>query len=169
MLKALRRKTEAKRLAQRLCAAVMKQARQPVFFSRLGVADTMDGRFDLLALHAWLVLDRLEGEPALAQAMTNDLFLHFDEALRQMGTGDIGMNRRLKTLAGAFYGRLQAYRAAADKERLSKAILRNLYRGAEEREAEAEAMATYALDARSHLARSRAAEGELDFGPLPAM
>lgn len=167
MLRALRRKSDVRRQAERLCLALMEQARQPAFFTRLGVADTMDGRFDLLALHAWLVLERLEGEPGLAQAVTDDLFLHFDEALRQMGTGDIGMNRRLKTLAGAFFGRLAAYRNATDTKSLAEAILRNLYRGAEGRAAAAQTMATYALKARSHLAS--APPGELDFGPLPTM
>jgi cytochrome b pre-mRNA-processing protein 3 len=147
----------------------MEQGRKPVFFREFGVPDTMDGRFDLLAFHAWLVLDQCECEPGLAQGLIDELFLHFDEALRQMGTGDIGMNRRLKTLAGAFYGRLQAYRAALDSVALTDAILRNLYRGAAERSREAAALATYAQSARSHLSASRLTRGELDFGPLPNM
>jgi cytochrome b pre-mRNA-processing protein 3 len=169
MLKALRRKADVRRTAQLVSAGLMAQARQPVFFTRLGVPDTLDGRFDLLALHAWLVLGQCEGEPALAQAVIDELFLHFDEALRAMGTGDMAMNRRLKTLAGAFYGRLQGYGAAADVEALAGAIHRNLYRGAEDRGAEARVMATYARGARSHLASARLSEGELDFGPLPTM
>ncbi|HEY1962752.1 MAG TPA: ubiquinol-cytochrome C chaperone family protein [Rhizomicrobium sp.] len=156
-----------KRDAERLCAAVMRQARKPAFFTQLGVADTMDGRFDLLVLHAWLVLERC-AEPVLGQGLVDELFLHFDEALRQMGTGDMSMNRRLKSLASAFYGRLQAYREAAGAQPLAEAILRNLYRGADDRVAAAEAMATYALNARSHLASSFD-RAELDFGPLPTM
>jgi cytochrome b pre-mRNA-processing protein 3 len=84
-----------------------------------------------------------------------------------LGTGDIGMNRRLKTLAEAFYGRLQAYRAATDLEELATAIGRNLYRGIGADRAEALVMATYAFAARSHLAKANVAEGRLDFGPLP--
>ena len=169
MLKALRQKGEARRAAQALAAGLMEQARQPAFFTEFGVPDSLDGRFDLLAFHAWLVLDQCAAEPELGQALIDELFLHFDEALRQMGTGDIGMNRRLKTLAGAFYGRLHAYRAASDAVALADAILRNLYRGAVERRTEAATVATYAQSARSHLANSRLAQGELDFGPLPTM
>jgi cytochrome b pre-mRNA-processing protein 3 len=169
MFNALRRKSDVRRLASHLCAALMAQARESVFFTRLGVPDTMDGRFDLLALHAWLVLEQCEREPALAQALIDEVFLHFDEALRQMGTGDVGMNRRLKTLAGAFYGRLHAYREAADVQALSQAILRNLYRGADDRLAEAQRVAAYALAGRSHLASSPLGRGELDFGPMPTM
>jgi cytochrome b pre-mRNA-processing protein 3 len=169
MLKALRRNAKTRKQAKRLCIAVMVQARAPVFFTALHISDTMDGRFDLLALHAWLMLDRVRAEPVLAQALIDELFLHFDEALRQIGTGDMGMNRRLKTMAGAFYGRLQAYREAVDAQTLTDAILRNLYRGAEDRVREAQIMATYVLNTRSHLARSRPSDGELDFGPLPTM
>jgi cytochrome b pre-mRNA-processing protein 3 len=169
MLNALRRKADVRRAAGRLCAGLMAQARRPVFFTDFGVPDTMDGRFDLLALHAWLMLETCEREPALAQALIDEIFLHFDEALRQMGTGDVGMNRRLRTLAGAFYGRLQAYRTAADVQALTDAILRNLYRGAHDRVSEAQVMATYAANARSHLTGFRLGESELDFGPLPTM
>ena len=77
----------------------MARAGQPVFFTRLAVPDTMDGRFDLVALHAWLVLDRNRGRAAAAQALTDDVFIGFDEALREQGTGDMGMGRRLKAMA----------------------------------------------------------------------
>jgi cytochrome b pre-mRNA-processing protein 3 len=168
MLNFAQRAAETRSQARRLCADVMERARAPVFFTELCVPDTMDGRFDLVALHAWLALDRLasEPEPALSQAVVDEIFVGFDEALRQLGTGDIGMNRRLKAMAEAFYGRLQAYRAATDLEELATAIGRNLYRGGADR-AEALVMATYAFAAHSHLAKANVAEGRLDFGPLP--
>ena len=166
MLKALKPLSSRKVVARQLCAELMARARRPEFFLRLGVPDTMDGRFDLVALHAWLALERLETDRVLAQALIDENFVSFDEALRALGTGDIGMNRRLKTMAGAFYGRLQAYRSASDREALADAIHRNLYRRAQGREAEARAIAIYAIAARSHLV---SAEGKLDFGPLPLM
>src|SRR2546423_5748722 len=143
MLKALRRSRQRKITARQLCAALMAQARAPVFFTRFGVPDTMDGRFDLVVLHAWLALERLQSDPALAQALVNEMFLQFDEALRDLGTGDVGMNRRLKIMAGAFYGRLEAYRSTSMHDELAAAILRNLYRGAGERQPDAKALATY--------------------------
>jgi cytochrome b pre-mRNA-processing protein 3 len=145
---------------------MMERARAPEFFTRLAVPDTMDGRFDLVALHARLLLERLDGDPPLAQAVIDEVFLSFDEALRHLGTGDAAMNRRLKTLAGAFYGRLQAYRSAASPEELAKAIQRNLYRRADDTSPQARALAAYAMAARSHLS---SVPGEVDFGPLPIM
>jgi cytochrome b pre-mRNA-processing protein 3 len=163
MLKALRRSAHNKSMARRLSAELIAQARASVFFTQLGVPDTLDGRFDLVVLHAWLVLERVETEPALAQALIDEVFLQFDEALRELGTGDAGMNRRLKTLAGMFYGRLQAYRSTTNLDELAQAIWRNLYRGDERRHPEARALATYATAARSRLAIGEPTQGPLDF------
>jgi len=133
------------------------------------VPDTLDGRFDLVALHAWLVLESVRGEPALSQATVDEIFLQFDEALRHLGTGDAGMNRRLKTLAGMFYGRLDAYRQAATTDDLAKAIQRNVFRGTEDQKAQACALAIYAVAARSRLAESDPTQRRLDFGSAPIM
>ena len=168
MLNLLRRNADSRAIARRMCAALMAQARQPAFFGALQVPDSMDGRFDLVVLHAWLVLERVAGEPRLTQAVIDEVFLGFDEALRELGTGDVGMNRRLKTMASAFYGRLAGYREASSPQRLAEAILRNVYRGAAAREVQANALAAYALGARDRLRRCEIASGELDFGPVPA-
>jgi cytochrome b pre-mRNA-processing protein 3 len=169
MLKTLLRARGTKAAANRLYAAVASQARDPLFFERLAAPDTMDGRFDLVCLHAWLVMDRLTSNRALAQAFVNAVFTGFDEALRQSGTGDIGMNRRLKTLAGAFYGRLEAYRAASTLEELADAIQRNLFRGAANRAAQARALATYASKSRSCLTEAEIATGNIVFASVPTI
>ncbi|MDE2500770.1 MAG: hypothetical protein KGL56_11330, partial [Alphaproteobacteria bacterium] len=87
MLNALRRSKERQLTASRLNQALVTRAREPVFFLRLGVQDTLDGRFDLVVVHAWLVLDRLAaaGETALSQAFVDTIFITFDEALRELG------------------------------------------------------------------------------------
>jgi len=169
MLNALRRSARVTRVARLLCAELISRARALEFFQVLAVSDTMDGRFDLIALHAWLVLDRLKSDPPLAQAVVDEIFVNFDEALRHLGTGDVGMNRRLKTMASAFYGRLLAYRAASSLDELAEAIHRNLYRGACDRRRQAEMVATYAWATRSTLATTDPAAGRLEFAPLPNM
>jgi len=165
MLNAMRRSKQRKALAARLYAAVAGRAREPEFYARLGVADTLDGRFDLLTLHAWLVLERLKAVGPLSQDFVDTVFIGFDEALREMGSGDIGMGRRMKKLAQAFYGRLQAYGEAADEAALEEALIRNLYRGA--RAPAVKSMAQYVLRAKSRLAQCEVESGVLDFGPLP--
>src|SRR5262245_60975704 len=114
MLNTLRKRKARKEDAARLYGAIVGRAREPAFYARLGVADTIDGRFDLLALHAWLVLDRLReigqgsGVNDLSQALTDTIFVGFEEGMRDLGTGDMGMGRKLKAFADAFYGRLAA-------------------------------------------------------------
>lgn len=165
MLKVLRRLGDRKRLAEGLFAGLAARARAPVFFLDLSVPDTIDGRFDLLTLHAWLVLERLAGERDLSQSLTDIIFVQFDESLRQLGVGDIGIGHRVKKMADAFYGRLKAYGDAANADELATAILRNIYRGDAASTDAARALAAYASNARASLAGSDMAD--VDFGPLP--
>jgi cytochrome b pre-mRNA-processing protein 3 len=169
MLKMLGKSKELTTRVEGLHAALVNRAREPVFYVRLGVADTLDGRFDLLALHAFLLLERLReaGQGDLAQGLTDTIFQGFDEGLRDLGTGDMGMGRRMKAMANAFYGRMQAYDVSRDLEAMAAALGRNVFRGAEGREAQSRALADYVFSARDHLARSNIGEGKIDFGPLP--
>lgn len=164
MLNALRQGKERRDLAGRLYAALVKRAREPVFFERFGVADTVDGRFDLLVLHAWLVLDRV-GTAGLSQALIDTIFVGFEEGLRELGAGDIGMGKRVKKLAGAFYGRLEAYRHADGEAPLAEALARNLYRGRQQDQAVG--LAAYVSSAKATLADCNVEAGIVDFGPLP--
>jgi cytochrome b pre-mRNA-processing protein 3 len=167
----LRESGSRKRLANRLYAAIVQRARAPVFFTVFKVPDTIDGRFDLLALHAWMVLDRLRDgkSAALSQDLVDAIFAGFDSALRDLGAGDMTIGRRIKALADAFYGRLEAYEACAEETDLSGAILRNLYRGDAARADCAAALARHVREARAQLDRADAEGGVLDFGPLPQM
>ena len=167
MLNAMRRSKERRSLAAGLYAALVARARDPVFFARFAVKDTLDGRFDLVVLHAWLVLDRLKmaGAASLSQAFVDTVFIGFDEALRELGAGDIGMGKRVKKLADAFYGRMQAYGEAQDEAAREATLVRNLYHGA--CEPGAKAMARYVLGAKAQLKACDVEGGVLDFGPLP--
>ncbi len=169
MLKMLGKSKSRAAQVQNLHQALVNRAREPVFFTQFNVADTLDGRFDLLVLHAFLLLERLReaGQGDLAQGLIDTIFVGFDEGLRDLGTGDMGMGRRMKAIADAFYGRMQAYGVSSDAGAMSDALGRNLYRGAEGREAQSRALAQYVLAARDHLARADIGAGEVDFGPLP--
>jgi cytochrome b pre-mRNA-processing protein 3 len=169
MLNALRRASARARAVRSLYDALIFQARRPVFFAELGVKDSLDGRFDMVTLHAWLVLDRLRTAhlPDLAQALSDMIFIGFDEALRDLGAGDMGMGSKIKTMREAFNGRLKAYDSADGEAELAAAIRRNLFRGNEDRDAQAQIIARYALSTRALLVGCDPASGELDFAPLP--
>ncbi|MEX2297639.1 MAG: ubiquinol-cytochrome C chaperone family protein, partial [Dongiaceae bacterium] len=114
-LKRLFRRDPHAKPARALYEAAVEQARSPAFYTALGVPDTVDGRFELIALHGFLVMHRLKTEPGegppLAQALFDFMFADMDAALREMGAGDLGVGRRVKTMAKSFLGRVAAYEA----------------------------------------------------------
>lgn len=123
--------------ARQLYLAAVAQARQPAFYTRYGVPDTVDGRFDMTALHVFLILYRLreEGEATrdLGQALFDYMFGDMDRSLRELGVGDLRVGKRIQPMVQAFMGRAQTYRQAllaADEAALAEAIHRNVYRGA---------------------------------------
>jgi cytochrome b pre-mRNA-processing protein 3 len=108
-----------------------------VFYADLGVPDTVDGRFDMVSLHVYLVVRRLgqlaEPGPELAQAVFDAMFSDMDVDLREDGVGDLSVGRRNRAMWEAFHGRAAACRtalAAADDAALEEALLRNVWRGA---------------------------------------
>ena len=136
--------------AHALYVAVVEQARRPVFYARLGVPDTLDGRFDMIVLHAFVVLRRLrrigpEGV-ATGQTLFEVMFADMDRNLREMGVGDLGVGRRVKAMTKAFMGRVGAYEraCAAGGASLGAALERNVYRSdAAIARAEAQILADY--------------------------
>jgi cytochrome b pre-mRNA-processing protein 3 len=129
-------------------AAIVERSRAPVFFTGWGVPDTLDGRFEMLALHAFLVLHRLKREHAatavFAQALFDTMFADMDRALREMGASDLGVGRRVKEMAMALYGRIAAYeKGLSDAAALAAALRRNLFGTATPQEAQLAAAAAY--------------------------
>ncbi len=169
MLKNMAKNRARRQTADRLLASLVVRAREPVFFRELGVADTVDGRFDLVVLHASLVLERLEaaGRRDLSQPLIDKLFTSFDEGLRDLGVGDIGIGKRMQKIGDAFYGRLKAYGAAQDEDALGATILRNVFREAAEHATQSRLIAQYMIAARRNLASLDPDSGEIPFGPLP--
>ena len=119
--------------ADRAYGAIVGQARFPEFFTVLDVPDTLDGRFELICLHAFLFLRRLKSEGAaaasLGQEIVDTMFADFDRSLREIGTGDLSVGRQVKRMAEAFYGRIRAYEdgLAGEDEALRAALQRNVY------------------------------------------
>lgn len=124
----------ANEAADRILAAVMGAARDPDLFGDDGAPDTLDGRFEMATAFAALALMRLKASPEadrVAQVFTDKLFRHFDAGLREAGVGDLSVARRMKGLAGAFYGRLAAYRETiADEAAFAAALGRNIWNDA---------------------------------------
>ncbi|MGC8536027.1 MAG: ubiquinol-cytochrome C chaperone family protein [Rhizomicrobium sp.] len=169
MLKALRRAAARRRTASELAIAIVRRGLSPSFYRLFAVPDTFNGRFDMVSLHAFLVLSVLEGDADrdLSQDLVNALFHSFEDALRDQGAGDMGMTRRIQKIAGAFYGRLEAYRAASTREELAAVLLRNIYGEDGRFQTQAFELAAYMERARLGLEPAMLAAGVVAFAPLP--
>ena len=126
--------------ADGLYRRLVDRAREPVFYALCGVPDTLDGRFDMIVLHVALVVRRLRAgeipEKALSQALFDTMMDDMDRSLREMGVGDLGVGRRVKAMAKAFYGRAAAYDAALSEgaeEALTAALERDMVAAAGQR------------------------------------
>lgn len=173
------RRGRADAAARALYESVVAQARRPGFFAAHGVPDTLDGRFEMIALHAHLVLRRL-GKDArkpesskLAQALFDLMFADMDQSLREMGVGDLSVGRKIRGMAEAYYGRAAAYDAGLNggDGLLAAALRRNLYGTVEPEETAVAAMAEYVRRQDAHLSGQPAAalgQGRIDFLPAPA-
>src|SRR6201997_4505214 len=129
-----RARRASRAVIEQIRGEIVAAARRPELYESLGAPDRIDGRFELLTLHAGLVLRRLKALGGLADAMAQELvdsvFQHFDDTLREMGMSDIAVAKRLKAMGRAFYGRNAAYAAALDEGsdgRLAAALARNVY------------------------------------------
>jgi cytochrome b pre-mRNA-processing protein 3 len=152
----------------------VEAARDPLYFERLGVPDTMDGRFDLIGLFTALTIRRLRlagpPGPKLAQAVFDAMFADLDFNLRELGVGDLSVAKRMREMWEAFHGRALAYDAPltqGDHAALADALGRNVWRGAAPAgAAEALARATLAQDAfLASQPLSALAAGEITFLP----
>jgi cytochrome b pre-mRNA-processing protein 3 len=151
--------------------AIVTAARRLALYETFGVADTIDGRFDMIVLHAFLVLERLKGgddaAQSFAQELTDRIFTEMDRNLREMGVGDLSVGKRVRKLAEIFYGRVTAYQPAlaAGEGALAEAFRRNIYPEGVERAA-LDGLVRYALAMRDGLSKldpGRIAHGEFQF------
>ncbi len=121
-----------------LYRAVVTAARTPDWYLRGEVPDTVDGRFDVVALMLGLVLLRLEREGGSQAQFSADLTERFiadmDGSLRELGVGDQNVGKHVGRMVSALGGRLGAYREAlaadAPVAALPEALQRNVYRAA---------------------------------------
>ena len=159
-----RRSDEA---AASLYHQVVGQARQPAFYTDFAVADTVEGRFELIVLHCGLLVARLGRDPSTRETGTQlaeTFFSDMDRTHREMGVSDVAVPKKMRKIADAFYGRLTAYEAAAGSPALVEAVGRNVYDGAPPPGA-AEALSSYLEATMAALAAADAAA--LRAGSIP--
>jgi cytochrome b pre-mRNA-processing protein 3 len=158
-----------------LYGTIVAQARLPAFYTDYDVADTVEGRFEMLVLHQALTMRQLARDPAL-RPMGAALFDRFcrdlDHNLREMGITDLGVPKKMQGFAAAYFGRARAYDlalSAGDPAQCEAAVARNVF-GQPTPSADARRLAHYMLltaRALDDCAASSLSRGELPF-PDPA-
>lgn len=118
----------------RLHRSIQDHALRPDFYYDGGARDNFSGRFEMTSLLAALMFRRLRTAGAAGKQLSQDvfdaLFHGFDEALRDIGTGDLSVGKKIRKMGEAFYGRAKAYDEALAPSvpdiELGHALVRNL-------------------------------------------
>tara|TARA_R110002051_G_scaffold50418_1_gene97563 strand:- start:2701 stop:3228 length:528 start_codon:yes stop_codon:yes gene_type:complete len=157
MLKNLLRSRPAALDGDALYALAVTQARRPDFYTRLGVDDRIDARFELYTLHVLLLVLRLRDDGdrggEAAQVLFDTYVSALDNSLRELGVGDVSVGKKMRKLGESLYGRMTAYEAplrAGDEAVLAAGLARNVY--GQDDGAAAGALARYAIASRATLA-----------------
>lgn len=148
-----------------LYSSLVEKARDPAFYTALGVPDTVNGRFDMLVIHAMLVLRRLRGGGTRAdrtgKLMLELLFRDMDQTLREMGIGDMGVGKHIKKMAKAMFGRAEAYEEGLDSNdsvAIAQALKDNIYRQGAPADAVVAQLVDYMHRADAHAQREDVAD-----------
>ena len=134
---------EIRDITDDLYACALQNTRDPVFYEEYGVPDSFDGRFDLLLVHIFIILNLLmprDDYEDISQSLFDSVFKDMDQTLREMGIGDMGVPKHMKRMMKAFNGRMHSYQWAVDpdsmegreveglqKTSLAQTLERNLY------------------------------------------
>jgi cytochrome b pre-mRNA-processing protein 3 len=174
LLDRLFRPRQALSAGRALYARAVAQSREPTLYADLGAPDTIEGRFEIYSLHVVLLLDRLRGHGEAAADISQMLFDTYvkglDNALREMGVGDLSVGRKMRKLGEAFYGRGKSYETAfaalPDEAPLQALIVRTVYADADA--TPAPRLAAYVLAQRAALAAQPVENllaGEVEWAP----
>ncbi|HPF78256.1 MAG TPA: ubiquinol-cytochrome C chaperone family protein [Alphaproteobacteria bacterium] len=161
-----RQRRERKAKAADLYAKAVAQARLPVFYEDYHVPDSVDGRFEMISLHCYLLMRVLQaaGDKKISQALFDVFFVTMDRSLREMGVGDLGVPKHMKRMMQGFNGRANHYEAAlraGDIDDLKAAVTCNIFGTVENPdENDVNALAGYIMEC----AKKTTAQG--DFAPI---
>lgn len=165
MFKSFLRRRPLERQALDLYALAVEQARQPDFYTELGVQDRIDSRFEIYTLHVLLLFVRLRKEDERSADLAQKLFDHYvsalDNVLRELGVGDVSVGKKMRKLGEALYGRMSSYEKALSENGLAAletAIARNVFES--EDAATGAALARYTMESHNLLGSQTIAEVE---------
>lgn len=128
-------------------------SRNKVFYTKLKIPDTLDGRYDLLALFSIILTFSLSksGKKGveLSQVLFDKIFLDLELSLREMGAGDAGIHIKIKNMIKSYMGRQKAYCESFEKDnfiKLEKSLIRNIYRNVNDYKNEPNLLVKYCMN-----------------------
>ena len=118
-----------------LYAALVVEARRPAWYIEGAVADTLDGRFAVLASLVALAILRLEegSESAVrgSVALTESFIADMDGQMREQGFGDPSIGKQVRSMVGALASRVDRWRhARGGQSEWTDAVRFSVYRDA---------------------------------------
>jgi cytochrome b pre-mRNA-processing protein 3 len=127
-------------LVEKIYQNIVKISRSKFFYIDYGLDDSFETRFDLVIFHSFMIFYYYKSKKIknsnIAQDLFDYMFNDFENNLREMGFGDIAVNKKMKAFIRAFYGRLSQYSKSLDLEKntgdktlLEQTILNNIYKG----------------------------------------
>lgn len=127
----LKAKNPYEQNARAVYAKALEHVRDPAFYTTFGVPDTFDGRFEVLLVHVFMVMEAAgygnRAADDFNQALFDVMFADMDQTMRERGIGDMGIPKHMRKMMKAFNGRMHAYQAAFKDGGLYEALSRNLY------------------------------------------
>ncbi len=127
-------------IAEKIYQNIIEISRSKFFYIDYNLEDSFETRFDLIIFHSFMVFYFYKSKKIEKSMIPQNLFDHmfsdFENNLREMGFGDIAVNKKMKNFIKAFYGRLSQYSKSMelvkkydDKSLLEKTILNNILKG----------------------------------------
>ena len=136
----IRPKNKYKDITPEIYQNIVERSRSKFFYLNMDIDDSFESRFDIIILHSFIIFYFLknisDNEKKLSQLLFDFMFDDFDNNLREMGFGDIAVNKKMKVFITAFYGRIANYSKGVDQiqkdkndDLLNNAILNNIFKG----------------------------------------
>lgn len=115
---------------------IVEQALNPLYFTDMGVEDSVTGRFESIVLQLFLISNRLvadEGHKShRIRALQEAFIMDMDRNLREMGVGDMSVGKQIKKMAAGWFGTAKAYEKALMSDtraaEVEEVLINNLYR-----------------------------------------
>ena len=140
---------------------LLSLSRNIFFYKKIKLSDSFETRIYLMFLNfsIMMIVSKKKGKK-FDQQSYDSLFDNIEYNLREMGFGDIAVNKKMKLFIKAFYGRIAQYNRGMsnyidgkDKSLLEQTILNNIYKGQVNNKEKINSFVNYMLNNIKHFSK----------------